>query len=63
MKKVDYLVLLRGINVGGKNIIKMKNESEETIQYKISSNNFEYMTASTLKTVIVKGVYYNEIEY
>ena len=39
----------------------IKNGSDKI--FTISSNNFEYMTASTLKTIIVKGIYYNEIGY
>jgi uncharacterized protein (DUF1697 family) len=45
MEKIDYLVLLRGINVGGKNIIKM-NELKKL---------FEKMGSMDVKTYIQSG--------
>ena len=40
---------------------KIKNASDKIIT--IGSKDLEFMTASTLKTVMVKGVYYNEVGY
>ncbi|MCL2284042.1 MAG: DUF1697 domain-containing protein [Fibromonadales bacterium] len=45
MKKTDYLVLLRGINVGGKNTIKMDDLKKA----------FEKMKFSDIKTYIQSG--------
>ena len=45
MKKTEYLALLRGINVGGKNLIKMNNLAEL----------FESMGFTDIKTYIQSG--------
>jgi uncharacterized protein (DUF1697 family) len=53
MEKIKYLVLLRGINVGGKNIIKM-NELKKL---------FEELNYSNIKTYIQSGnVIFNDYE-